>query len=296
VTRVAKAILSARLAGIAVALVVVSLGVAVGAAGDPFRVEGIPGCAPAHLPLIAKGRLTIGTDPLTVPPWWGGTPQSPWTTGYPPSGLGYESAVAYAVARRLGIARNAVTWIAVPARKSLARGKKPFDFYLAQVRVTGARAKSVSFSTSYYPVEQAVVGLEARPITSARSLSDLRQYKLGALSGASFSYVTQHIKPSVQPFRYQSLEYAIAGLESGEIEGLVVDFPTANSITGEQRSHSVLVGRLAAKDPSQYFGLVLQRGSALVSCVDKVLAALSRNGTLARLEREWLDSRAPVLK
>jgi polar amino acid transport system substrate-binding protein len=44
--------------------------------------------------------------------------------------------------------------------------------------------------------------------------------------------------------------------------------------------------------------MVMTRGSPLVVCVDAALAKLKANGTLARIQQEWLAKAtgAPVLK
>src|SRR5213593_2966736 len=58
-------------------------------------------------PTVKSGQLTIGTDNPAYPPWFGGgTPKgSKWKINDPASGKGFESAVAYAVATKLGFGR-----------------------------------------------------------------------------------------------------------------------------------------------------------------------------------------------
>ena len=80
----------------------------------------------ANCPTIHSGQLTIGTDNPAYPPWFGGNPPkgSKWKVSDPASGKGYESAVSYAVAARLGFARSAVQWTYVPFNRSFAPGSK----------------------------------------------------------------------------------------------------------------------------------------------------------------------------
>ena len=77
-------------------------------------------CAKNDLNLVRAGKLTIGTDNPAFPPWYGGTPHKPWQVSDPRSGQGYESAVAYAVAKRLGFSKDEVTWKHVPFNNSFA--------------------------------------------------------------------------------------------------------------------------------------------------------------------------------
>src|SRR5439155_1123333 len=89
--------------------------------------------------------------------WWKNspsTPGSPWKVSDPRSGEGYESAVAYAVATKLGFKSTDVVWKYVPFNRAFAPGSKPFDFDINQISYTPARAKVVTFSNSYYDENQ----------------------------------------------------------------------------------------------------------------------------------------------
>jgi polar amino acid transport system substrate-binding protein len=255
-------------------------------------------CGKADLKTLTAGKLTVGTDNPAFPPWWGGTPAkgSKWKVSDPYSGKGYESAVAYAVAKRLGFTRAEVQFTPVPFLKSFAPGKKPFDFYLAQVSYKPVRAKAVAFSSSYYFVNQAVVGLKKNAISKVRSLAGLKPFQFGVpLGTTSYDYVVSYIKPSKKPKVYDTLNDAVTALKNGQIDGLVVDFPSTGYITAVQVPDSTVVGRLPTRT-NEHFGMVFQKGNPLVACVDEALHAMTADGTLKRLERTWLAGSAPILK
>src|SRR5690242_4777297 len=73
-------------------------------------------CTKDSLQLVNSGQLTVGTDNPAYPPWFGGgTPKgSKWKINDPATGKGFESAVAYAVAKQLGFAKTEVQWTYVP--------------------------------------------------------------------------------------------------------------------------------------------------------------------------------------
>src|SRR5262249_6210449 len=142
-------------------------------------------CREDKLQLISRGNLTLATDNPAYPPWWGGKQGHGFKTSDPYSGKGYESAVAYQVAKRLGFAKAEVVWQAVPFTKSYAPGKKTFDWYMAQVSYSKERARAVDFSASYYDVNQAVVALKGTPITKAKSIRALKPFVLGAPIGTT---------------------------------------------------------------------------------------------------------------
>jgi polar amino acid transport system substrate-binding protein len=278
---------------------ILALGVAATATASHSEAAAIPGCAKDGLNLLEDGRLTIGADNPAFPPWFGGAPKKPWKVSDPRSGKGYESAVAYAVAGQLGFAKGEVDWVYVPFTRSFRPGQKPFDFYITQVSYTPERDKVVDFSNSYYFVNQAVVGLKGKPIASARSIRALSGYKLGAQLGTtSYDYIGKHIRPGSKPLAFDTNDLAVQALKNGQIDGIVVDLPTAFYVTAVQVPNGEIVGQLPTKSSKERFGMVFQHGNPLKACVDKALARLWQGGTIKKLQRTWLArvAGAPELK
>jgi polar amino acid transport system substrate-binding protein len=282
------------------ALVLLALAlVAATASGTGAAAKAIPGCAKGSLSLITPGTFTAGTDNPAYPPWFGGTPKNPWKVSDPRSGKGYESAVVYAVAKQLGFSKSQVKWTYVPFSNSYRPGKKPFDVYVAQVSYTPQRAKAVDFSKSYYNVNQSVVARKGTPIAKVRSIAGLKKFHLGAQLGTtSYDYIVKNIKPSSKPLVFRNNDLAVQALKNGQIDGLVVDLPTAFYVTAAQVPNSIIVGQLPTVGGEEHFGLVLQKGSKLTACVNKALSRLWSNGTITKLQRTWLAKvgGAPVLK
>jgi len=255
-------------------------------------------CAKSALKLVNAGQLTVGTDNPAFPPWFGGKEKSPWKVSDPRSGQGFESAVAYAVARKLGFARNQVKWIVVPFNTSFAPGPKKFDFDINQISYTPARAKVVDFSDSYYNVNQAVVGRKGTKIAQAKSSADLQSAKLGAQLGTtSYQYIKEFIKPSQQPAVFDTNDAAVAALKNGQIDGLVVDLPTAFFVTAVQVPNGKIIGQFPTGNAGERFGMVLQKGNKLVGCINHALNQLKADGTLQQIQDKWLAKvgGAPIL-
>ncbi len=257
-------------------------------------------CTKSQLALVKPGQLTVGTDNPAYPPWYaGGTKSSFWKINDPSNGKGFEPAVAYAVAEQLGFPHSAVKWTYVPFTRSFAPGKKSFDFDINQISYTKARAQVVTFSTSYYDVNQAIVVLKRTKIASAHSIAGLRSFKLGAQLGTtSYSFITSTIKPTTQPAVYQQNAAAVEALKNKQIDGLVVDLPTAFYVAAAQVPNSEVLGQFNSGGGAGYFGMVFAKGNPLAACVDKALTQLRANGTLQQLEQKWLAKAtgAPVLK
>jgi len=253
------------------------------------------------LNLVNHGQLTVGTDNPDYPPWFGGTPAkgSKWKLSDPTSGKGFESAVAYAVGQYLGFARSDVEWIYTPFNKSFAPGKKAFDFDINEISYSPARAKVVTFSASYYDVNQSIVVNKGTSIAGVRSIAGLRKYKLGAQLGTtSYQYIVDRIKPSSKPSVYPKNDAAVQGLKNKQIDGLVVDLPTAFYVTAVQVPNSKILGQFPTPAGGEHFGMVFQKGNPLVTCVNQALANLKKTGQLKQIQQKWLAKAtgAPVLR
>ena len=264
-------------------------------------------CAPDDLNLINAGQLTVGTDNPAYSPWYAGgtSDDSPWKINDPNTGKGFESAVAYAVADQLGFSPDEVEWIEVPFNQIFKPGPKDFDFAINQVSYKPTRDEAVDFSESYYDVNQALVAVKGTPIASATTVADLKQYKLGAPVGTtSFDYIEQTIQPEQDPGVYDTQNDAISALNNGQIDGIVVDLPTAFYIADpfvQQVENSVVVGQFPTVGEQEYFGMVFETGNPLVACVNQALDALKADGTLQEIQQTWLSEKtnvgeAPVLQ
>ena len=258
-------------------------------------------CAKANLNLVKDGQLSIGTDNPAYPPWFAGgeTKGRPWKINDPAKGQGFESAVAYAVAKRLGFAKSEVVWVYTPFNKAIAPGKKSFDFDINQVSYSPQRAKVVGFSQGYYNVNQSIVGLKGKPISSVRSKNGLKKYRLGAQLGTtSYQYIVNSIKPSPSVKVYDTNDAAVQALKIGQIDGLVVDLPTAFYVTAVQVPNGKIIGQFQAAAGQEKFGMVFQKGNPLIACVNNALALMKRTGVLPRIQQIWLAkvTGAPVLK
>jgi polar amino acid transport system substrate-binding protein len=259
-------------------------------------------CSAENLETKTAGQLTIGTDNPAYPPYFqppaeGETAPEPWSEGIgdPTNGRGFESAVAYAIAEELGFSRDQVEWIYVPFANSYAPGEKEFDFDINQISYTDERAQAVDMSEGYYFLNQALVAITDSPITEATSVADLKEYRLGAQVGTtSLAYIQEEIQPTAEASVYDTNDAAISALNAGQIDGIVVDLPTAFFITAAQMDgKGTIVGQFpAAEGEQEHFSLVLEKDSPLTDCVNEAIAALEENGELESITQEWLSEAA----
>jgi polar amino acid transport system substrate-binding protein len=256
-------------------------------------------CAKANLTLVTAGKLTIGTDNPAYPPYFqipaSGSATAPWELGDPTNGQGFEAAFAYALADQLGFSKDEVSWIVVPFDNSFAPGVKTFDVDINQISYKPERAQAVDMSDGYYTLTQSVVALKANPLAKATSIAALKAFKFGAQVGTtSLDTINTVIAPTTEAKVYNSNDDAIEAIKAKQIDGLVVDLPTAFYVTAAQVDNSVVVGQFAPPTgaDAEHFSIALAKGSTLTTCVNSAIAALKTAGTLDAITKEWLSDKA----
>jgi polar amino acid transport system substrate-binding protein len=255
-------------------------------------------CAQAHAgDLYSSGQLTIATGNPAYEPWYGGksVPGSDWKstsyTGDPHTGEGYEGAFAYALATKLGFTNDQVQWLGIPFNKSFAPGPKDFDFAMQQISISEKRAQAVDFSDGYFDVNQALIAMNGSPAVGVTTLDGLKDLKLGAPIGTtSLQVIQDEVQPNVEPRVYPTLDLAIKAMKNGDVDGVVVDFPTAFYGYAD-----VVVGQFPNLGGEQeQFGLAFQKGDPYVACVNQAIQELKDDGTLDQLKSQWLETDTKV--
>jgi polar amino acid transport system substrate-binding protein len=251
--------------------------------------SGADDCAKDKLAVKTAGTLTVGTDKPAYEPWF--------SANDPSNGKGYESAVTYAVAKKLGFEQAGVKWRTVQFNAAFAPGPKAFDLDVNQVSISEDRRKAVDFSSGYYDVRQTVITTAGSKIANAKSVAELADAKLGAQVGTtSYTALRDVVKPKQTPGVFDSNDLAVQALKNKQLDGIVVDLPTAFYMTAAQLDNGKIVGQLPAGGQAEQFGFVLEKNSKLTACVTQAVDALKADGTLANLQKQYLtESGAPEL-
>ncbi len=255
------------------------------AAGD------LTDCTPDTLTTFSGTGLTVATSEPVFEPWM--------VDNDPTNGKGYESAVAYAVAEKLGYTKDQVNWVRVSFEAAIAPTPKEFDFDINQFSITPERQAVLDFSTGYYDVTQTLITVKGSPIEKITDLAGLKDAKLGAMLGTtSLASINASIEPTTAPAVFDDNIAAAGALQNGQIDGLVIDLPTAFYMTGAQLTDGMIIGQLPATgEDLEQLGLLLDKDSPLTPCVSAAVDSLRADGTLDALAQEWIAaSGAPELK
>jgi polar amino acid transport system substrate-binding protein len=241
-------------------------------------------CAKDQLSLTTAGQLTVGTDKPAFPPYF--------VDDDPTNGKGFESAVAYAVAKQLGFAQGEVKWTVVPFNSSYAPGPKDFDFDINQISITAAREKAVDFSKPYYTAPQAVVVPKGSDLAGASSLADLKDATIGVQIGTtSLDAAKEVIQPNEDVKVFNDSNDVVTALKQNQVDAVVLDLPTAFYLTAAQVPGAKIIGQFSAPGGDQ-FGLLLAKDSKLTPCLDEALGKLESSGELKQITDKWMGASA----
>ncbi len=243
---------------------------------------------------ISKGVLTIATGNPAYYPWV--------IDDKPESAKGFEAAVAYAVADRMGFKPDAVKWTRTSFDGAIQPGAKDFDFNMQQFSITADRDKIVDFSLPYYSAAMAV--LVRKPSIEAGlkpEMGALKKLKWGAVaSTTALPVVMDMIKPESDPLLYDDTANVAEAMKSNQIDAGIFDLPTALYLSAVVLKDGAVLGQFVAADDQKLdqFGMLMAEGSELKKCVDEAITSLKSDGTLAKIEAEWLQEATgvPVIK
>jgi polar amino acid transport system substrate-binding protein len=278
-----------RFGFLSVAVIATALILSGCSSSDSATTEEAASCAKADLATIESGKLTIATGEPAYYPWI--------IDDAPETGNGFEGAVAYAVAKQLGFTNDEVVWVRTTFDSAVTPGEKNFDFNLQQFSITAERSEAVDFSSPYYTAPQAIVSFKGSKIEGKTSIAELKDAKLGAAVGTtSLDAIENQI--GIKPEVFNDNAAGVSALKNGQIDGLVVDLPTAFYLSGVEVTDGLIVGQLPSSGSGDQFGLLMAKGSPLTSCVSAAVDAITADGTLAAITDKWLatDAGAPVLK
>lgn len=237
---------------------------------------------------LTEGKFTIATGNPAYFPWV--------MDDAPESGKGFEAAVAYAVAAEMGFAAEDVVWVRSSFDEAIQPGAKNFDVNMQQYSITPERDEVVDFSVPYYSAPMAVLvspGATETPPT----LAALKALKWGGVgTTTAVSKLADVVQPESDILLYGDNADVNAAMAANQIDAALFDLPTALFLSAVMIEGSKVIGQFPSDegDDLDQFGMLMEEGNPLKSCVDEALVALSDSGTLAAIEAEWLQDTTGV--
>src|SRR5581483_4327371 len=235
---------------------------------------------------IQPGVLTVGTESVTAP-WYTATDSSDPTT----INGGFEYDLARSIAARLGL--SSVRIVVTPLVDVLSAQACACDVMFDEILVTDNRARRADFTEPYLTVDQGVL---VRKGTTLSTVVEGRQLRWGvALENASgLDLLTKRIKPNVAPQVVVDQQDALARLEDGRLDAVLL--PTPDALARAEVDTSVTVaGQLRTSD--LYAG-VLALGSPNTALLNDAIRDMRDDGTIALFLRHYFGvdpSDVPVI-
>ena len=239
-------------------------------------------------PTLQSGKLTVAFgDP--APGFWTGKVRGTTIT----SPRGYEVDLASAIARKLGVTP---TWVYSPWNSLFAPGTKKFDIAFEEATITAQRKKTVDFTSSYLNANQGV--LLSKQASVPTSLDDLRGMKLCAQTNTTgLDWINTQLKPESKALTFPTTTAAYQAVQIGRCEAFILDVPL---VSLERKARPTKYGPVAGQIVThEQYGGVLQKGSRLTPLVNGAMKALTKDGTVGKLQKKWFNldfSKIPVLK
>lgn len=259
------------------------------ATDDAGTDEAALDCSIENLPLTEAGKLTIATGEPAYEPWM--------VDDDPTNKQGFEGAVAYAIAEKMGFADADVVWTRSDFDEAIAPGEKPYDFNMQQYSITADRDEVVDFSLPYYSGTKSVIALDGSPAATATNFEELKAGTWGATIGTTDLDYIENTLGIEDVAVYDTQGDVLSAMAAGQIDATVVALPTALYLTAVEMENGVIVGVLPT-DPNQtdgdQMGLLFTEGSELTPCVNEAIEALSADGTLDALAVEWLQGEGTI--
>ncbi len=243
---------------------------------------------------LVEGTLTIATGNPAYYPWV--------MDDTPESGEGFEAAVAYAIADKMGFSSDNVTWVRTSFDEAIQPGAKNFDFNIQQYSITPEREEMVDFSLPYYSSAMAVLTTQNVVDAGAEAtLDSLKGLNWGAVATTTaLPILNDVIQPASDPLLYNDNADVNAAIMAGQIDAALYDLPTALYLSAVVVEGGVLLGQFPPEqsDSPDQFGLLMEEGNPLKECVDAAISELTESGELAAIETQWLAEATgvPVIK
>lgn len=231
------------------------------------------------LGLIASGSLAAQAETLKVGANIGNVP---WEfQDAAGETVGFEIDLMKEVAKRLGAT---VEFVNIPFTGLFAAVQSgQIDAAVSSITITPKRLGSVSFAQPYYDSDQSLTVLKSGGL---KSVADLAGKTIGVDTGSTGdAWATANADKYKfgEIRRFEGLNPAMLDLAAGRLDGYVSDIPALLYYVKDKPQFAV-VERI--KTTEQY-SVMFAKDAPLAAKVDKVIADMKRDGSLAKLHQTW---------
>ena len=237
--------------------------------------ESVPGLRP---------RLTVATDTTLIPMSY---------INDDGNIVGFEPDLLTEVSKRAGFDYDLVN-VEWPGLFGGLITKK-FDLVISSVTILEERKERMAFSRPYLKSGLALV--VRKDFDGVESVDDLTEKKIltGAQVGTT-AYFFLEERPHIPLKGYQVYGHAIADLINGEVDAVVGESTGTLYYKNQQKEYFQKIRMVGEILTEEFYGIVLRReDQELKNRIDRALAELLTDGTVAHLHEKWELGRAAAV-
>ena len=222
---------------------------------------------------VHPGVLTVATSDVPLAGMWEGTPDQP--TG------GFEYELARAMASHLGLDRVEV--VIVPFDTMVAGDLGGADLALSDLTATSERAQHLDFSGVYLAATPSVLVQKGRTVTDLHTAQGL-SWAVGHNTTLE-AFLQDTVAPDGQITLTESEQETIQAVRDGSVDAGLLDLPIAAAEAASSDGALTVAGQFASDDS---ISAALPKGSPNLDAVSSSIRALTANGTIRDLAKQWL--------
>jgi polar amino acid transport system substrate-binding protein len=236
-------------------------------------------CSPA--PVKSSGVLTVAAEYPYYAPFLIGKQDAP---------TGFEADLINGIAQKL--TGGQVKWVNIAFDQLYAPGPKQWDVGVSEITITPERDQAIDFSAPYFDANQGILVRADSKYASATSTDQLLDAKFGAEAGTTgLDYVNQHVKPQKKVSQFDTTDVTAQALKTGTIDIQVIDVPIAVGIIQGSKVPLKLIGEFITNEK---YGLAMEEGSPLKTCVDSAINELKSSGVLEASQLKYFPGSTPL--
>jgi polar amino acid transport system substrate-binding protein len=199
--------------------------------------------------------------------------------------VGFDIDMIHAVAKAAGfeaVVKN-TAWDGIFA--GLTAGD--YDAVLSAVTITEERGRTMDFSDPYVDAGQVII--VNKDLNGLTLLPQFAGKKVGAQIGTTGAIEVAKYK-DITMKTYDEAGLAVEDLFVGRIDAVVIDSPTARTYVLQNAKYKNKLKIVGKEFTDEQYGIALKKGSQKeLDMINKGLAIIKKDGTLATLAHKWLD-------
>lgn len=187
--------------------------------------------------------------------------------------LGADIEIAKQVAKDLGVKLTIKDMKFDGLLASLDQGK--VDMVISGMTPTEERKKNVDFSDIYYKSVQTIV-VKKSDKDKFKGIKDFDGKKIGVQKGSIQEGIAEKQLPKAKPVALSKISDLVLALNSGRIDGAIIEFPVATSYTNSNKD--LVISDIKVTTEEAGSAVAMKKGSEdLVKEVNKTLDKLKKD-------------------